>query len=250
MRIEAAGQTDTGQGRLDNQDAFAVLCPPNVPHGLDAVLVVADGMGGHRGGATASKLAVEAIAVYIGALGRQDVAEAALQASAAEAVCRANAAIYEESARDPELAGMGATCTLALAAGGLLAIGHVGDSRALIASDGTIRQLTDDHSWVANEARQGRLSAAEAATHPRKNVLLRAIGPLASVEVDTLVYAPQLGDVLVLCSDGLSNMLEAAEIGAAVSQASPEAACAALIATANKRGAPDNVTAVVARMIE
>jgi serine/threonine protein phosphatase PrpC len=252
--LEASGLTDPGRVRLANQDAFAVLWPPQLPTGADALLIVADGMGGHRGGATASQLAIATITSSLAppaAFAAGEELELGLLAAVGEAIRRASQVIYDAAAADQELAGMGTTCTLAVAAGDALIFGHVGDSRALIVTDGQPMQLTTDHSWVANEVREGRLTVDAAEHHPRKNLLLRAVGPQPLVDVDTFLYRPHPGDALVMCSDGLSGMLQPAEIAAIVtSQPNVEASCGALISGANDRGGIDNITAVVARVIE
>jgi protein phosphatase len=236
--------------RLSNQDSFAVLSGAQAPPGLDALLVIADGMGGHRGGGVASSLAVSAVTSFLAAEAGDGANpdERTLLRWAGDAIRRANAVIYEAAASDAALSGMGTTCTLALACGASLAFGHVGDSRALLLSNGQLTQLTADHSWVAYEVREGRMAAEEAEHHPRKNLLLQAVGPQPHVEPDVFLYRPRSGDVVVMCSDGLSNALGAAEIAALSGNLDVSAACAALIAAANERGADDNVTVVLARL--
>lgn len=251
MRLIAAGLSDTGRVRSNNQDAFAVLADTRRPPGLDCLLVVADGMGGHRGGATASHLAVSTIERYFAVdrgLGAGD--DALRLGAAAAAVVAANQAIYNQAATDPRLAGMGTTCTLVMVAGFRLYVGHVGDSRAYLFRGGNRRQLTHDHSMVAEQVRRGLMTPEEAEHDERRHMLMRAVGAGPEVDVDTLWVDPEPGDALLLCSDGLTNMVDDGQLAdMAVAASDPADACSRLIAAANAAGGEDNVTAVVARVV-
>jgi PPM family protein phosphatase len=193
----AAGQTDTGRRRRQNEDAF--VCEP-------PLFAVADGMGGAQAGELASRLA--AAAIEEGALAIQG------EESVAGIVRTANARIFEHSVRDPTAAGMGTTATVAFVdeEAETAAIAHVGDSRAYRYRDGTLEQVTTDHSLVGELVRTGRLTEAEAAVHPHRSVITRALGTEADVEVDTRTIDLRAGDVVLICSDGLSAMVRAEEI--------------------------------------
>jgi protein phosphatase len=163
------------------------------------------------------------------------------------ALLRADARVFEEVGRHPEMAGMGTTLTLAFAADWRLFVAHAGDSRGYLYSGGRLRRLTHDHTVVAGMVRRGELSPQEAARHPRRHVVTNALGghtPGVRVELHALALEP--GDVLLLCSDGLTDMVPDAGIAALGEAADPRRACERLVAEANANGGRDNVTAVVA----
>jgi protein phosphatase len=233
-----ASKTDTGRVRAHNEDSFGTF-----EHASGArLLVVADGMGGHRGGATASRLAVEALGA---ALERTDDPS---EAWLAEAIRAANRDVHRASLLDPELRGMGTTLVAALIdEGGRAWIAHVGDSRAYLVRGDRLEALTEDHSVVAEMIRRGLLTPDEAATHPRRNEILRSVGVETDVEPDLreLELAPD--DVLLLCSDGLCGVVSDDEIERIATGHTPEEGVERMIAAANERGGPDNITAVIAR---
>ena len=177
-------RTDPGRERTNNEDAYIVLLPPDSPPGVDAVLAVADGMGGHQAGEVASSLAIRTVSTRLGAQGiglaggrRRSLAVLR------DAVEEAHRLIMSKS--QGAYHGMGTTLTIALIAGGRLHLAHVGDSRAYLLRAGKLRRLTQDHSWVGEEVRSGRLSPEEAASHPRRNLLIQALGTDTGVVVDT-----------------------------------------------------------------
>ena len=238
MRLgRAAGQTDTGRRRRQNEDAF--VCEP-------PLFAVADGMGGAQAGELASRLA--AAAIEEGALAIQG------EESVAGIVRTANARIFEHSVRDPTAAGMGTTATVAFVdeEAETAAIAHVGDSRAYRYREGALEQLTTDHSLVGELVRTGRLTEAEAAVHPHRSVITRALGTEADVEVDTRTIDLRAGDLVLICSDGLSAMVRDEEIVLLLEQtgADPHAAAEALVAAANRAGGEDNVTVVLFELVE
>ena len=231
IAITAAGATDRGHVRASNEDAYAISPP---------LYVVADGMGGHRGGEVAARLAATALASRSGALATGD-AEAL-----AEALQVANRIILNAGAEDEALRGMATTCTADLVRGRVARIAHVGDSRAYLFRDGRLAQLTEDHSVVAQLVREGFLSPQEAAHHPRRNVILRALGHLPDLEVDRVEVVLDAGDRLLLCSDGLTNELDDEAIAAVLaSERDSDAAAHRLVNLANAAGGADNVTVVV-----
>lgn len=229
--------TDTGRVRKGNEDAYLAV---------DGLFAVADGMGGHQAGEVASHLALESLQSWFGSAGT-DVMVAAVE--------HANADVVERSLGDPELAGMGTTLVaMALVdAGGRDAIGvvNVGDSRLYLMSDGVLTQITEDHSLVATMVRQGRLTEAEAAVHPQRNILTRALGIDGTVLVDSWEILPVVGDRYLVCSDGLFNEVDDNRIAAALRRlADPTEACRELVRLANEAGGRDNITCVVVDVVD
>jgi protein phosphatase len=229
MRLLTGAATDVGRVREGNEDAFLV-------DDAMGLVAVADGMGGHRAGEVASATALEALrsAITHGRPLRESMQDA-------------NEAVFTKSLTDEELRGMGTTLTAAtLVSHGTVLIGHVGDSRAYLLRDGELRQVTVDHSLVEELVREGRLTADEAAVHPQRSIITRALGLDASVEID--VYPVELapGDRLLLCSDGLTGMVQTETIGGILRrEEDPARAAAALIDAANVAGGEDNITVVV-----
>ena len=243
--INAVLKTDVGLVRSENQD-FGTLTADGEekdsrPGGR--LFIVADGMGGHRGGATASRLAAETVKSQYLESESDDVA-----GSLRQALARANARVFAEAQTNPDLRGMGTTTSVLAARRHQAWLAHVGDSRIYLVRNDSIKQLTDDHSLVATMVREGLLTSQEAETHPRRNVLQRSIGVAEDVDVD--VRGPidlQPGDVFILCSDGLHGLVKEPEIKEIASKPVQEAA-EAYVKMALDRGAPDNVTVIVARV--
>ena len=240
MRIRGWGASDVGRRRDHNEDRF--LC--NDQLGLFAV---ADGMGGHLGGERASRMATEILEASLDhaveaakAAATPLSAEDALRAAIAEADRR----IYETSATDPEVAGMGTTLTALFFHDRRAYLGHVGDSRAYLYRDGRIRQLTDDHSWIQEQVRAGLLSSTEAKESRYRNIITRSVGFEPTVIPDLQDLHPQAGDCFVLCSDGLSNDIGVEEIGQVLTSDFYRDAPRNLIQMANDRGGDDNITCV------
>jgi protein phosphatase len=240
MRLSSFAGTDVGRTRSGNEDSY--FCGRTV-------FAVADGLGGHQGGEVASAAAVEPLA----ALDGRAFADARQAAEAlTAAIAEANRAILERAREDRTLWGMGTTVTAAaVAADRLLQLAHVGDSRAyLLRGGGPLRQLTEDHTAVAEAVGRGLLTRAQAAVHPQRGVVTRAVGLDPGVRVDT---PPPLelaeGDQVLLCSDGLTEVVDDERIAEVLAgQADGDGACRALIAAANDAGGPDNVTVVLLRV--
>jgi PPM family protein phosphatase len=232
MRIvESAGVTDAGRKRRRNEDSF-VREPP--------LFAVADGMGGAQAGEVASRLAAAAFRDF------HEADELEPEERVRTIIQEANRRIYERARSDAEASGMGTTITAALVLDGRVAVGHVGDSRAYRIRDGRIEQLTDDHSLVADLVRSGRLAPEEADTHPQRSVITRALGTDPEVDVDTFTVDAQPGDLFLLCSDGLTTMVDDEELLSIIGRsASLEEAAKALVKAANRAGGEDNVTVVV-----
>ncbi len=210
-------------------------------------------MGGHQAGEVASGLVVATFARWFGpGTGPQRVdAQLDLGALLTRIIQEANDDVFNAAASDRQLRGMGTTVIAAALARGRLYLSSVGDSRAYLIDSSDIYQLNHDHSWVAEEVRAGRLTRAQAERHPRKNILTRAVGALSTVEVETQMFEFCAGDNLLLCSDGLTNMVSEQELRELVPRAGDLTDAAhRLIQLANQRGAPDNVTVVLARYVE
>jgi len=237
MRISAtAGFTDPGRKRRRNEDSF-VIDPP--------LFAVADGMGGAQAGEVASRLAAAAFREF------HDVDDLDPEERLAAIIQEANRRIYERATGDAQVSGMGTTITAALVGGDALVIGHVGDSRAYRLRSGRFEQLTDDHSLVADLVRSGRLTPEEADAHPQRSVITRALGTDREVDVDTFVVPVQAGDLFLLCSDGLTTMIEDDEIRDLLSATRDlEQAGKGLVKAANKAGGEDNITVVLFQLAE
>lgn len=244
--VQAVLKTDVGLVRTENQDfgvyTTSVEESQSKPGGR--LMIVADGMGGHRGGATASRLATETVkAQYLGS--ETDDIAAALQ----DSLTRANAKVFSESQSNADLRGMGTTTSALVVRGHDAWFGHVGDSRIYMVRGGEIRQLTDDHSLVATMVREGLLTAAEAENHPRRNVLQRSLGVSEQVEADVRGPFPvQENDIFILCSDGLHGLVKEEEMAEVATLPIAQAA-SEFVRRALDRGAPDNVTVIVAKVV-
>ncbi|MGZ4108473.1 MAG: Stp1/IreP family PP2C-type Ser/Thr phosphatase [Actinomycetota bacterium] len=227
MNIRAGAATDIGLVREGNEDSYLVEAP---------LFVIADGMGGHRGGEVASRMAVETIE----SLFRRG--EGALS----EQVQEANRAVFERSSLDRAVAGMGTTLTAALVEGDRARLAHVGDSRAYLFRGGEIRMLTEDHTLVHRMVQQGEITEAEAERHPQRSVVTRALGMEMSIPVDEIIVDLQPGDRLLICSDGLTSMVDDATIGRILAaEPEPQRAAETLVKAANERGGVDNTTVIV-----
>lgn len=230
---ETIQRTDTGRQRRGNEDCSFARAP---------LFVVADGMGGAQAGEVASRIAVEAFAQ-----GLPDAGGA--EERLATRVREANSHIYERAHSEHDLAGMGTTLTAAYLEDTNVAIAHVGDSRAYLFRGGQLKRLTRDHSLVDELVREGKLTEEQAAEHPQRSIITRALGPEATVAVDTWSYPVRADDVLLLCSDGLTSMLSEARI-TQILQEGPnlEQAADRLIDAANAAGGRDNITVVLFRV--
>ncbi|HYK01160.1 MAG TPA: Stp1/IreP family PP2C-type Ser/Thr phosphatase [Thermoanaerobaculia bacterium] len=243
--VRAVLRTDVGLVRSENQDFGTYTTPSEEKdsHAAGRLLVVADGMGGHRGGATASRIAGETVKAQF--LGSETVD---IATSLREALARANARIYSEAQSNPDLRGMGTTTSALAVRGEHGWLAHVGDSRIYLVRGDTIRQLTEDHSLVATMVREGLLTPQEAEVHPRRNVLQRSMGVADDVEIDVRgPFQLQEGDTFILCSDGLHGLVKEQELKE-IAQGTIDEAADEFLRKALERGAPDNVTVIVARV--
>lgn len=237
MRIsDSAGTTDAGRKRRRNEDSF-VHEPP--------LFAVADGMGGAQAGEVASRLAAAAFREF------HEADDEDPEERVAAIIQEANRRIYERAQRDSQASGMGTTITAALLAGSSVAVGHVGDSRAYRLRGGRLEQLTEDHSLVADLVRSGRITPEEADTHPQRSVITRALGTDPEVDVDTFTVDAEPGDLFLLCSDGLTTMVDDEQIVETIGRAGMLAqATRALVRSANRAGGEDNVTVVLFSLAE
>ena len=235
LRIEdQAFRTDTGRQRNANEDSLFVRNP---------VFVIADGMGGAQAGEVASKAAAESF--------DRELPQAPPERVLEETIESANRTIHELARRDPGLAGMGTTTTALIVdlEGEAVAIGHVGDSRAYRFRAGKLERLTRDHSLVEEMRRKGQLTDAQAEDHPQRSIITRALGPEPEVQVDVQTVPAQAGDVFLICSDGLTTMLDEDHVSRLLGRASSmDAAVRALVDEANRAGGRDNITVVAFRL--
>jgi serine/threonine protein phosphatase PrpC len=232
---ETTCKTDTGRQRRDNEDAAFARAP---------VFVVADGMGGAQAGEVAAGIAIEAFE-------RELPDQGSPEERLAVRVREANREIYDRSRADRGRAGMGTTLVAAYVDDTHVAIAHVGDSRAYLFRDGTLQRLTQDHSLVDELVRRGKLTEEQAAEHPQRSIITRALGPEPDVEVDTWTYPARAGDVVLLCSDGLTTMISEERVREILaSEDNLDAAADELINDANEAGGRDNITVVLFRLEE
>jgi serine/threonine protein phosphatase PrpC len=234
--LRMAAGTHVGVTRQVNQDSYATA---------PGLAVVADGMGGHRGGEVASAIAAKEM------ISRFDAPELDALVTG---VGHANRRILDEAAADPKLHGMGTTVValglIDVADGVALGAINVGDSRMYRLTGNVLEQLTEDHSLVEALVREGRITAAEAKVHPQRNIVTRALGVIEHVEVDSFHFVPKIGDRYLLCSDGLFNEVDANTIATILAtEADPEVATQKLIAAANEGGGHDNITTVIADVV-
>jgi len=203
---------------------------------------VADGMGGHAAGEVASEMAVSTVTT----LYYQDEGEA--PDCLLRSIKLANALIFQKAMENVEHNGMGTTCVAAVLLGEVAYVANVGDSRAYLVRRGQVRQISQDHSWVAEQVRAGAMSEADARQHEMRNMITRSLGSLPEVEVDIFAEIVQEGDLLVMCSDGLSGMISDSEILMIVEHYSPQESVYRLIDRANAYGGNDNITVLIVRI--
>jgi len=245
--IELGSISDVGCVRQNNEDSYCYAEPESEEEfqKKGRLAMVADGMGGHEGGQFASKIAVDTLRDTYLSSGIEDTEQAL-----ADAITAAHQAIRSYAREHPELAGMGTTCTAAVLRGGLLYYGHVGDSRLYLLRDAQINRVTRDQTVTERLVEMGLLKPEDAKTHPDYHVLTTAMGVNESMEAE-FPYAPiplLAGDVLLLCTDGLHDLLSDEEIGAMARQGSAEAACRQLVETAKARGGHDNITIEIVKI--
>jgi serine/threonine protein phosphatase PrpC len=246
FRTTVAAATDLGRRRSGNEDSHSLwVAEPGEGRAADTLLVVCDGMGGSNAGEVASGMAVEIVRREMLAAPPDDPAT-----SLARAIHTANHEIWERACAHAEMSGMGTTCTALALCGEDVFVGHVGDSRAYLVRAARARQITTDHSLVAQLVARKQITPEEAKSDPRRNVVTRSVGVGPEVDVDVVTVGEPLrdGDALVVCSDGLHGLVSDSEIAELAAEGSLEQACGALIELANARGGPDNITVALARI--
>lgn len=248
-------RSHVGQVRDLNEDSYLAMAAPSITPEIDALLVVADGVGGHQAGEIASGYVVDTFSQLFSSQAyqarvahdsqRQDYFAAVLK----EILEQVNAHLQEMGVARRGLSGMGTTATVALVTGKRLFVGHVGDTRAYLLRRGQLHRLTADHSWVQEQVQAGVLSPRDAVAHPRRNVLTRSLGNQPVVRVDRSTRELENEDVLLLCSDGLTIKVSDSEITKALQgNRDPQKVCGFLVDLANQRGGQDNITVLVARL--
>lgn len=248
--LAAAGLTHPGQVRPLNEDSWQIAGESETGHLWESrgrLLIVADGMGGHAAGEIASRLAVET-------LHRQYYDEDDVPLPPAirleRAVTEANLSVYEQATAVDAQSGMGTTLVAAVVHEGRVLIANVGDSRAYLIRDGVANQITNDHSWVAEQVKLGTITVEQAENHAYRNLVTRCLGHRPGMQVDMFEHRLRVGDTLLLCSDGLSNQVSDSELAAVLSEQEPDQAVQTLIDTANENGGLDNITALVAHVLD
>ncbi len=237
--MKAYGMTDIGKKRVVNQDNIYVSTKPvgNLPN----LFVVADGMGGHKAGDYASRYATDAVVESISANSETDIKKIITKA-----VEDANSLVFKKTAEIEDFRGMGTTLVIAAISGDELTVANVGDSRLYLIEGSSIKQLTQDHSLVAEMVRMGQIDEQEARRRPDKNIITRAIGISEVIHADFFKSKVKSKEYVLLCSDGLSNMLEDSEMLSAVTSSDPlEKKTSMLIDLANQKGGKDNISVII-----
>lgn len=250
MKVTSVGITDVGRKRQNNEDNYLI----NDELGL---FIAADGMGGHAGGEFASQIAVNTVEEVFLNLEANAEAEPGLDEGGRDRLTRdklehairlAGRRIWEKALDEPEYRGMGTTALALFVENDKAFISHVGDSRCYRYRTGHVEQLTEDHSLVNEQIKAGLISPEHAKTHRLKNIITRSLGYQEEVEVDTRIEPLEVGDVFILCSDGLSNLVEEVDMQSILSEHRLQDAAMKLIELANDRGGDDNITAILARV--
>jgi len=254
MKISYKAVSDVGRKRKGNEDSLFVNPEQHL-------FVVADGMGGHAAGEIASKVAVESINEFVCLTGGDEEItwpfgldeNISYDGNRLKTAIRyANRKVLEATKEKSEYEGMATTVAAVLVDGDAANLGHVGDSRVYLVRDGEITQLTSDHSWVNEQIQSGVISPDQARTHPLRNVVTRALGGKPDLQVDMQQHKAKAGDILLLCSDGLTTMITDEDIARVVREAGGdvEKAAQALVASANAKGGEDNITVLLIRFDE
>ena len=245
--VSSGALSHIGMKRSSNQDSFCALVGSDAPPGSDGLLAVADGMGGHKAGEIASKMAIRGLIARLSCDDLKLRTADSLRTTLERTFTELNNEIHRAAAL-PATRGMGTTLTAAVIVGSVLTIGHVGDCRAYILREGEMWQLTQDHSWVALQVRKGAITLDEAEVHPGRNILTRAIGVAPSVDVDSMAAEVIMGDLLLICSDGVHSLIRNDELIRLLNSGDPRLSSQAIVNLANARGGTDNITVVIGRI--
>ena len=232
--------TDVGMVRDNNQDSYFVSVNEDIP-----LFVVADGMGGHKAGEIASNMAINIIKDTFLKLKTLPMDEISITKLIEQSIKEANEKIYLKSIEKEAYSGMGTTVTLAYIINRKLCIGHVGDSRAYLFKGENLIQITEDHSLVNELVKNGSITLEEAKTHPQRNIITRAVGTSETIEMDIVVREYEEGNILLLCSDGLTSMVKDSQIQDILSkEKNIQEACENLVSLSNDNGGYDNTTVI------
>lgn len=248
--IEVTSGTDVGLKRKRNEDNLLCLSGEESPTSVDAVLVVADGMGGHVDGDVASQMAVDAVGrLIVERLSDQEEPHSDEWPNLLARILEdASSQIHKEALRRQQAVPMGTTCTMAVVSSGTAYIAHAGDSRAYLYRNGTLTQLTTDHTWVQQQVSQGLLTLEEASVNPRRNIVTQALGLGPDVEVETITRDLQSDDILLIFSDGVHGLIEDRYIASILNMSSLVESKNRLIDRAKDEGGYDNITVALARV--
>lgn len=251
MSLNFGYRTDVGRKRRNNQDGYLLMRGDDLNGELDALFVVADGMGGRKGGEVASDIVIHVLPEYISqSLERRNGFKPPIDVSTllSDGIEQADRAVKRRQAQEPDLSGMGTTCVAAIVDANRLTIANVGDSRAYLLRGGRLTQLTEDHSAVWEEVKSGRITAEAARTTRFRNVITRCVGSESNATPEIQTYELEEGDSVLLCSDGLSSELPDSEIARIFAGiADPQEACDELVEAASQAGGRDNITVVALR---
>ncbi|TVQ80676.1 MAG: Stp1/IreP family PP2C-type Ser/Thr phosphatase [Bradymonadales bacterium] len=241
MNLRSCAISDVGRKRQKNEDSYLI-------NDELRLFIVADGMGGHAGGEYASRIAITTIEESFKTASTEQLnfPEKLIES----AIVEAGGKIVQKAEEDRALRGMGTTVVALCFSDKKAILGHVGDSRAYLFRDGILEQLTEDHSLVNEQVKSGLISAEEARNHQFKNIITRSLGVTAEVEVDLISKKLKAGDVILLCSDGLSNLVELSEMEKELRDRETVLATKAMVDLANKRGGDDNITTIVVEVVE
>lgn len=242
--MEIGVKTDVGRIRDNNQDSYYISPERDYP-----LFIIADGMGGHKAGEIASKMAIDIISNNLkDGLTDRIVEDKDIKDKIENSIYEANDKIYKKSMKDEKFSGMGTTVTLAYAINKKIFIGHAGDSRAYLLKDGMLSQITADHSLVEELIKNGSITKEEAKRHPQRNIITRAVGTSNNIKADLVVELQHEDDILLLCTDGLTNMLDDDEIkNSLLINEDIQKACEELVKLANDKGGFDNITVLAVK---
>lgn len=244
--VRFAAKTDKGMQREINEDSYSITAGCD---GVPQCFIIADGMGGHNSGEIASKTAVDFVVQAVRDSYQALTNEESAGDAISEIIIRANQEVYRKSLELESYNGMGTTLILATILNNRLFVGHIGDSRVYVINGGGTSQVTVDHSYIEELIRTGSLSREEAENHPNKNIITRALGCAESIEVDLLTRGIAENDIVLICTDGLSNMLSDEEIRQIVqNNDDPELACTGLVKASNEKGGVDNITVILVKV--
>ncbi len=244
--MNAVGKSVTGLLRKNNEDSIFVS---DNNFRLKNVYIVADGMGGHKAGEIASKCSIDIFTDFINCCDENEFEDENILDTSVDGVKKCNSIVFKKSNEDEKLDGMGTTFTCAVIKDEIMYVVHVGDSRVYMLRNGILKQLTKDHSFVMEMLKQGKLTIDEVKNHPNKNVITRAVGSDENVAVDTAIEKLQKGDIILLCTDGLTNMINDNVITDILNSGNDaDSILDQLISSANEMGGIDNISAIIIDM--